>query len=232
MAAGELNAVVTRGAREESERPVVLGLHGWGDTATDFAEFIHALLPQTDYACVEGPISLAQLYPQMRPAPTGQSWFSQMLVWDETLAEESARATAAIRAWCDANLVKDRRIVTVGFSQGGFMSTQLLRVMPERICAAVNLSGFHLPAITPELQQEDQALAELKNSGHGVPVFFGFGTADTCIERSEYDATAAWLEAHSALERHIYPGMDHAIEMDEVRDIRKFLAPFTGAEGK
>lgn len=106
------------------------------------------------------------------------------------------------------------------------MSTQLLRVMPERICAAVNLSGFHLPAMTPELQQEDQHLKELKDAGHGIPVFFGFGAADTCIERKEYDATAQWLEEHSAMERHMYPGMDHAIEMDEVRDIRQFLKPF------
>ena len=49
--------------------------------------------------------------------------------------------------------------------------------------------------------------------------------SEMCIRDSPYEfsAAAAWLEEHTWLEERRYRGLDHAVDMNEIGDIRKWF---------
>ncbi|WP_454051596.1 alpha/beta hydrolase [Cellulomonas sp. Marseille-Q8402] len=131
-------------------------------------------------------------------------------------------AASALATWLDAVAEPGTRVGLLGFSQGGLMATQLLRLRPERFAAAVVLSGFSLGADEPG----DPALAARR-----VPVLFGHGDADAVIPPDATARTSAWLAAHTDVEEHAYPGLGHGISAPVLDDVRAFLARTLPAAG-
>jgi phospholipase/carboxylesterase len=102
----------------------------------------------------------------------------------------------------------------LGFSQGGALALQLLRLAPERFAYAVQLSGF----VVQGAQQGDAELAERR-----PPVFWGRGTLDDSIPATSLDRTTEWLPQHSSLDARIYEGLGHGISPLELGDISAFI---------
>ena len=117
-------------------------------------------------------------------------------------------------------------MVPIGFSQGGLLAIQLLRVHPERYRASICLSGFVAPGIVPGTHPADERLAALD-----IPVFYGYGTADTVVPRFLVNETLAWLEEHTWLSAHAYRGLDHSVSLDEFADLRQWLLDHNIASG-
>ena len=130
----------------------------------------------------------------------------------DPLAGNADAAARAVLAWLD----DQPRVPTglLGFSQGGAMALQLLRLAPERFDFAVQLSGF----VVKGEQPNDVELAEAR-----VPVFWGRGTLDDTIPAASLQRTADWLPEHSALDARIYEGMGHAISPLELGDFSTFI---------
>lgn len=116
--------------------PVFLLLHGWGSNEHDLPGLLDYCAPGADYASLRAPISYGP----------GYTWFGS---WDyegvptgESLDRQSRQAGEAVDAWVADSIAPERPIVVMGFSQGGLLAGEMLRVNPKRYAAAVSFSGF------------------------------------------------------------------------------------------
>ena len=164
--------------------PVFLLLHGWGSNEHDLPGLLDYCAPGADYASLRAPISYGP----------GYTWFGS---WDyegvptgESLDRQSRQAGEAIDAWVADSIAPERPIVVMGFSQGGLLAGEMLRVNPKRYAAAVSFSGFLAHGELPG----DDELARLK-----PPMFYGHGSADDIFPKSELDAMNAFYASHSTL---------------------------------
>ncbi len=119
----------------------------------------------------------------------------------------------AVLAWI-RDAVGEEPVGLLGFSQGGAVALQTLRVAPDAVWFAVVLAGYAAGGALPG----DAVLAERR-----PPVFWGRGAADDVIPAALVDATAQWLPGHSELSGRVYPGLTHSISQDELDDVRAFL---------
>lgn len=127
--------------------PVFLGFHGWGSDERDFLPVCRHLASGHDYASLRAPVPMSALFADEGYHVPGYSWFTQVTVSGKELDRQAAIDACLIERWCEENLEDDRKIVPLGFSQGGMMVTQLLRTIPERIAGAIVFSGFHAPGL-------------------------------------------------------------------------------------
>ncbi|KAB7790285.1 alpha/beta hydrolase [Bifidobacterium leontopitheci] len=188
--------------------PVFLLLHGWGSNELDLPGLLDYCAPGADYASLRAPISYGP----------GYTWFGE---WDYegvptgvSLDRQAKAAAEAIDTWVAENLQDERPVVVMGFSQGGLLAGEMLRLHPSRYAGAVSFSGFlaHGPLTGDDELQRLQP-----------PMFYGHGSADDVFPDSEVEAMSAFYETHTTLTERIYPGMTHSINMPEMRDVAKFL---------
>ncbi|GAA2176706.1 dienelactone hydrolase family protein [Agrococcus versicolor] len=167
-------------------------------------------------------LTIAALRAPLRYGP-GHAWYaagSQMST-DATLIDASARG---VLAWLDGLEDEFRSVSLLGFSQGGAMTLQLLRLAPERFAAVVQLSGF----VFRGASEGDAALAAAEPR---VPAFQAWGTQDDIIARDATSRTVAWMREHTDVEAHEY-AMSHSIVQEELRDVAAFLERVLPASGR
>lgn len=193
--------------------PVLVVLHGYGANERDLVPLLAHLGHRGEAALLRAPLALW---------PGAWSWFPITIGTSATdlgaRPEDVRAATEALLAWLTEH-VGDRELVLAGFSQGGAMALQVLRAAPERVRAAVVLSGFVAGATEPGLAAGDAALAERR-----IPVFFGHGDADIVVPRPLTEETSHWLAAHTALTERSYADLPHAVDGRELADVHAFLA--------
>jgi phospholipase/carboxylesterase len=190
--------------------PLVLLLHGYGSNEQDLPGLMAHLPAGLASASVRAPLTMG---------PGSYAWVPIAVPGrpDPDIAQQS---TTALLAWFDQHVAADRQVVVAGFSQGGLMATQLLRMRPDRFVAGVVLSGLVLDA---ESYPGDAALAVRR-----PPVFFGHGDADPIIGADVTQRASTWLAAHTDLTDRLYPGMTHAVSGEELRDLSDFLTTHLG----
>ncbi|QKJ18430.1 alpha/beta hydrolase [Microbacterium hominis] len=187
-------------------RHLLLLLHGYGADEHDLYG-LRSYLP--------APLVVAALAAPLTPpwpAP-GRSWYPI----DGLDGRDPSHVTAAAQAmidWVDAHATGAASIGLLGFSQGGAVSLQALRLAPTRFAYAVNLSGY----ATPGALEGDAALAEVK-----PPVFWGRGTHDDVIPEFLVDHTTEWLPSRVELSGRVYPGLTHSVSEPELADVVAFL---------
>lgn len=183
---------------------VAVLLHGYGSDERDLAGLAAFLPTGMPWVSVRAPL---------RHPAFGYAWYS-LETGDFAPPGLVATATDTLWSWIDSALPANAALVPLGFSQGGLMATQLLRTRPERVAAAVILSGF----IAGASHTPDATLAQSR-----PPVFWGRGDADPLVPPDAIDAVRAWLPEHSTLEEHVYPGLGHSISDAELVHVRDFL---------
>ncbi|MGV9770160.1 alpha/beta hydrolase [Microbacterium sp. NPDC003461] len=196
-------AVLWRGDRDG--RPLLVLLHGYGSDERDLFALARQLPDAFVVASVRAPME--------PPWPTpGHAWYA---LEGEGARDPEAVTQAAARflEWLDGT-GHDGPVGLLGFSQGGAVALQALRLTPARFAFAVNLSGY----VAPGALAGDATLAEAR-----PPVFWGRGTADTVIPEALVVHTTDWLPAHTDLVGRIYPGLAHAVAEQELGDVRVFL---------
>ncbi|KAB7789048.1 alpha/beta hydrolase [Bifidobacterium leontopitheci] len=196
-------------------RPLLLCLHGWGSNERDMAGIMRYLAPYNDYVSLRAPLVLAA---EEDAAAGAYSWFHDAVPTGDDRDRDLYAAACAVDRWVEDMIPADRAVVPVGFSQGGALAVHLLRVRPERYRAAVAFSGFVGSGAVPGTAPADERLAELE-----VPVFFGYGRDDEVMPKYELFAATAWLEEHTWLTAKGYRGLDHAVSMDELTDVRQWM---------
>lgn len=186
------------------DKPLIVFLHGYGSDERDLFSLRDYLPGAYSYAAVRAPL--------VPPFPmSGYSWYSI----DGLSSRDPAAVTAGAAQFLEwIETTGADRVGLVGFSQGGAIALQALRLAPERFDFVVNLSGY----VAGGSLDGDQALA-LKQP----PVFWGRGTDDEVIPAEAIAQTTEWLPAHSNLVGRVYPGLAHAVSPQEIEDVARFL---------
>ncbi|BGP29103.1 hypothetical protein JCM10296v2_000841 [Rhodotorula toruloides] len=166
----------------------------------------------------------------------------------------SARAKEAEDAELGTEQEKDwasKRIVVTGFSQGGVLALLVALTHERMLGGAMVLSGY-LPV------REDMSRLVYDLDRRELPIFWGHGEADGDVTYSEAVLSAALLSplslARSIRNRNLppsslyytdpstrlnltntqfqsYPGLAHASNEREVRDVRRWLRGVLPSEG-
>lgn len=190
---------------ERSGRPVLVLLHGYGSDEHDLFGLVPYLPDAFVVASVRAPLA--------PPWPTpGASWYPIEGLEGRDPAAVTLAARAVL-AWVQ-DAVGSAPVGLLGFSQGGAVALQALRVDPDAVSFAVVLAGYAAGGELPG----DSVLAQRR-----PPVFWGRGAADDVIPAPLVDLTSQWLPGHSELSGRVYPGLTHSISQDELDDVRAFL---------
>ncbi|WP_349898798.1 alpha/beta hydrolase [Parafrigoribacterium soli] len=189
--------------RDRAGRPLLVLMHGKGSNESDLFGLSPLLPLEPVIASVRAPL---------RDGP-GFAWFEQSdFIGGAPSLESVDEAANAVLHWLDG--LDCTSVDILGFSQGGVMVLQLLRLAPERFGRGVNLGGFVARGIHPG----DAQLETLR-----PPVFWGRGTEDTVIGPRLIDDTLEWLPGHSRLTERIYEGLGHGVNASELQDVGEFL---------
>lgn len=183
---------------------IVMLFHGYGSNERDLPGIVEHLGIDAPMVSLRAPLDMGG---------GAAAWFP--LDENLTISRQPVEdATTIVWKWVDENVAPETRIITIGFSQGGLMASQLLRTRPERIADTVILSGFVLGTDQPA----DALLAAERPS-----VFWGRGTADAVIPPLLVVGASLWLRNHTTLTEKAYPGLAHSVHDQELADLKAYL---------
>lgn len=212
----EINDNQTIWHRSRADDPLVVLLHGRGSSPAALIGLAEHLPTDVSYAAVSGPVASG-------PPGAGSSWYG-IRSREIAATGDSTEITAAARAlltWLDGVAPAGHPVALVGFSQGGVVAMQALRLDPQRVGAAVNLAGFVAPGRLPR----DDRLREA-----GASVFWGIGDDDRVVPRALVERTEQWLTTHTDAAVRRYPGVSHEINERELGDVRTFLGTWPSGQ--
>lgn len=187
------------------QHPLVIVMHGRGSDERDLASLFPLLPSGFVYASLRAPYTYG----------TGFAWFDDAVETPGDPRMSSADAASdAVLAWLRNLPWKPTQVGALGFSQGGAMSSHLLRQGHGIVSFAVNLAGFTVSGVHPA----DATLATER-----PPLFWGRGSIDpfftpALIARSEH-----WHAHHTTLTSAVYPGLGHSVSEEMLADVDRFL---------
>jgi phospholipase/carboxylesterase len=194
--------------RARSSRPLLVMLHGWSYDETHLDKLITPRLPDK--------VVVASLRARI-PEASGYAWFPSRgnPIGDPRPAVANAAAEDVL-SWLES--VEAPSIGLAGFSQGGAMAHQLMRLAPERFAYCVNLAGF----VVRDHQPGDKLLSKTR-----PPVYWGRGRADMVIPDAAVERTENWLAQHATADIRVYPGLGHDVAGREIDDLVAFVEDHT-----
>ena len=197
----------------DGPHPTILLLHGWGASAHDLmslAPILHgggALV-----LCPQGPVGF-ELAPDQAPGLLGYGWWpiAPDREIDET-AFDTARSSvkAFLDAACQRYPIDPRKIVVLGFSQGGVMAYDLVLGDPERFAGLVALSSWmpeHLDAAIPS-----------QDGLENFPALLVHGTKDPMIPVAKAQDSRQRLLARGVNVQYREFELEHEISQDALRE--------------
>jgi len=191
-------------SQSNKNKPLVIMLHGYGANELDLPDIMNHLPKGLPWVSPRAPIGLG-----------GNSfgWFPITLPLNPD-AQTAEHATARVWQWIDANVPATTPLIVIGFSQGGFMASQLIRTRPERIAKLAILAGF--------VSGHDQpADAQLRvKQPH---VFYSRGLNDQVISETAVDRIMNWLEAHTTADIQEVPNLGHGISQLSLKALATYL---------
>jgi phospholipase/carboxylesterase len=194
--------------------PTIVALHGWGANAHDLlglAPYLHG--GRALVVCPEGPVSFA-----IGPGQQGHGWFP-ITGGAPPDPAEFARGKAALVGWLDEALarypVDRRKLVLLGFSQGGVMAYDLALREPERFAGLVALSSWLPQGLVGAIPRQP---------GHAMlPAFVCHGTRDPMLPVAMGRASRDGLLALGVPTLYREYEMAHEIRPEALRDLVDWL---------
>ena len=198
----------------EGPFPTILALHGWGASAHDLlglAPLLHGgealvLSPQ-------GPVGF-----EIAPGFRGYGWFPIARGAPPAPGEFEAGRQAVGEFLDEAEKrypVDRRKLVVMGFSQGGVMAYDLVLRDPDRFCGLIALSSWLPEPLSGQVVQQP---------GHrNFPVLVMHGTEDPMIPVARArESREALVRMGVSLAYHEYE-MGHEIRPEALRDLLVWL---------
>jgi predicted esterase len=195
------------GAPLESARAAMLMLHGRGAMAADIL-FLANELDVSRVAVLAPQAANSTWYPNrfIAPVATNEPWLTSALQVVDGLVQELA-----------ASGLGAERVCVLGFSQGGCLALEYAARHPRRYAGVIGLSSGLI-------ENGDQPRT-YSGSLAGTPVLLGCSDVDFHIPVTRVERTAEVLTGlGAAVDKRIYPGMDHTINRDEINAIRQMIA--------
>jgi len=199
--------IVTGGAQPDAELPLVIALHGRGDTAEGFAQLFRTLPVRARVAILRPPHAFGP----------GQAWFLGARAHvDNRPAIAAELLVLADRVVATAEVIRAKRPtrgkpVVMGFSQGGMLTWAVAVEHPRAFAAAFPVAGFLFP----------EMLERARIDARTLPRIVAFhGSADPLVSLDEDRRGVRLLEARGArIDLRVYPGVAHALPPELQRDL-------------
>lgn len=199
----------------------VIWLHGLGADSSDF-------LPIVDELDLDGLPPIRFVFPDAPMMPVTINGGYVMRAWYDVLSADfssrredpdGVRASAAelekLIARENARGIDDGHVVLAGFSQGGAIALHTGLRHPAPLAGILALSTY--------LPLADRLALEVSDANLDTPIFMAHGYDDGVIGFAHSQASCKLLmESGYPVEWHAYQ-MEHAVCMEEVRDISAWL---------
>lgn len=181
-------------------------LHGRGATAASILLLAEELYhPAYAYLAPQAAHNSWYPYTFLAPTPQNEPWLSAALERVGQLVDQ-----------IEAAGVPAERIVLGGFSQGACLASEFIARNARRYGGLIGFSGGLIGPLGMA-----RAYA---GSLEGTPVFLGCSDVDGHIPKARVEETADVLEGLGAqVTMHLYPGMGHTINADEIEQARALL---------
>jgi phospholipase/carboxylesterase len=199
--------IVTGGARAGDELPLIIALHGRGDTAEGFAPLFRDLPVRARVAVLRPPHAWGG----------GQAWFvggwapgdKRGPIAAELLAHAD-RVAATAEAIRTSRPTRGKPIV-MGFSQGGMLTWAIALRQPRAFAAAFPVAGFLFP----------EMLEQTRVDGAAMPPIVAFhGGADPLVSVDDDRRGVRLLEKRGVrVDLRVYPGVQHELPPALVNDL-------------
>jgi phospholipase/carboxylesterase len=194
--------------------PTILALHGWGASAHDLlglSPILHG--GQALVLCPQGPVEV-----EIQEGIVGYGWFPISTGGPiDPLAFEAGRH--AVASFLDAALerypVDRKKLVLMGFSQGGVMAYDLALRQPERFAGLVAMSSW----LPPQLVDEVAPTPALQN----LPTLVIHGSEDPMIPVSMAVASRDALLRLEVPTVYREYAMGHEIRPEALRELLVWL---------
>ena len=200
--------VIQAGAALQGARSAMVLVHGRGDSASGILQLADAFpVPRMAYLAPQA--SGNTWYPNrfLAPIPSNEPWLSSALA-----------GLGDLVAHVEAAALRATDVVLLGFSQGACLALEFAVRNPRRYGALVGFSGG-LIGPPGTVWPRTGSLA-------GTPVFLGCSDVDPHIPAWRVEESATVLrEAGGEVNAVLYPGMDHTVSQEEVREVRRLIAP-------
>jgi len=204
--------LVTGGARSGDELPLIIALHGRGDTAEAFAPLFRDMPVRARVAVLRPPHAWGG----------GQAWF----VGGWAHADKRAAIAAELLAHADRVVATAEAIrasrptrgkpVVMGFSQGGMLTWAVALKHPRAFAAAFPLAGFLFPEMLEQARVNEPAMP---------PIVAFHGGADPLVSVDDDRQGVRLLEKRGVrVDLRIYPGVQHELPPALVNDLFNALS--------
>jgi phospholipase/carboxylesterase len=200
--------VVQSGAPLESAKAVMIMLHGRGASPRDILP-LSAIIERPGVTYVAPTAAGGAWYPLPFIAPREQNepWLSSALGVIESLVTDLM-----------ARGFPSEKILLLGFSQGACLASEFSIRHPRRYGGVLALSGGLIGA--PGTKWDDVTTTALK----GTPVFLGCSDIDSHIPKERViESDVVFTRLGARVTRKLYPGMGHAVNDDEIQNVRDIL---------
>ncbi len=157
----------------------------------------------------------------LAPAAAGRTWYPHSFMADRASNEPGLSSALAMIGTLIAEVgtrgIPKRRIILLGFSQGGCLASEFMARQPDRYGALIAFSGG--------LIGEPGTRWEHPGGFDGMPVFLGCSDVDGHVPKARLDESAAVFERMgAAVTERIYPGMGHLVNDDELTWARDLMS--------
>lgn len=197
--------VLEAGERLGKASAAMILAHGRGATAEDILT-VAAQLMHPGFAYLAPQASGNAWYPNPFTAPleSNEPYLGSGL---EVLKTLLARVEETIPA---------RRIILLGFSQGGCLTLEFAARHARRFGGVVGLScGLIGPDGTPR---------DYPGDFEGTPVFLGCSDVDPHIRKDRViEAAGVFTRMGAQVTMRLYPGMGHTVSQDEIDSVREIV---------
>jgi phospholipase/carboxylesterase len=178
--------------------PLIVAIHGRGDTPQNFADVFAGFPGKAQIALPQAPIAFGP----------GWSWFDGPPASSEDALAANIGAQEE-KLWKGiAELAKGRKVIVMGFSQGGMLAYVLAARHPDQISASFPIAGAAPSKLLP------------REGSKSTPVLAMHGTTDAVIEIAHgRSAVAGFKKAGWNAQLREYPGVGHTITQKMREDL-------------
>lgn len=197
----------------DGPHPTILAMHGWGSNALDLMSLApYIARGRCLMLCPQGPVEVEI------GAVNGYGWYELRMGAPpdmEAMGRAADRLMRFVEAAIECYPVDRRKLVVMGFSQGGVMAYNLAVRHPDRFAALAALSTWFPEELAEHAGNRD-ALAQL-------PALLQHGRADDMIDIGKARQSVERLRALKLPLTYREYECAHEITVDAIRDLSTFL---------